>query len=734
MDLLHRLPKAILVTIVAFLFFGGTVGVVVAQGTEPLPETFQVAEPREGDRWEYRGDITLIQDGGVETDEDLIGFEWLPPEQVYDRFGNPHHVQPLLDVEADHTAYVDVESKEIIAQSFVHDFEESGHSTSFSIAGIRPLAEEYTAKGNTTIISYFEEPAPCGFFTELQGQQLPLDEPIHVYGGCTDILDLENRATAFEAFGTDTWDGIPTVGFRAQHGENTTEVWYNPDIPYPVRMEFDITIDLADLFPDVPENESIQIELSGTIRFIVALTMTGFEPGSGPWGDTSAALRPPLSFVVRNEITRTGPDDSGIDHPFPLSDAFQGAMEDPTYSDLRDWMADHPDGRIAKATHFATVDGDFDVHTWSFVMWDEEGGYWTDVRAERRIAHAGTPVATLQEVTGPQESYETETEMFGLDFLFTRKAEIPEKPPTVASVMQRFQGATGHAATTYGFDYLCVVFCWLGEADALFVGREDVVQTSSDPVTGEPGTIESIRHFFHYSETGAMNMEQRTETHGETWNAGVLGQTGSTPQGQVTEDSMPALKNDVWSTPTPEATAGIGFVALLIGAAYWLWPSLKMMPFFSLFSRVRPDQMLDHPIRAHIYEAIKADPGIHYQALVRRIGKGSSVVDHHLRKLDLGNYISVQKGRGFTCFFPKGVVDHRIMMVVPVLRTEGASRVLREVVKQPGQSVSEVARSVGIAKSTVSYHVSRLRKVHLLEEGRALMPTADAKQALSYAA
>lgn len=745
MDLIQRLPKAALVTIVAFLFFGGAVGVVVAAGSEPLPETFGVAEPQVGDRWEYAADmrITYENESETDTDFDMAGFEWLESDTVYDRDGVPRHVQTLMDVRNDIAAYVDMATKRVVAQSYDYPVQEYA-AAGAAVLGvpIDPLARPSSSSGNVSIVGYFDEPSPCGFFTDLQGQNLSLGGPINVYGGCLGLDPLQG-ATLFEATAVQTIDGVPAVGFEATDGKNTTRLWYNPNIPYPVRMEMEMVMGLGAVL-GVPEDELRDLGIPEEIELEILFKMTGFVPGSAPWGEKKGPLPSALSTVEIAPTTRTGPDDSGVVHPFPLSESFQGAMDDLTYSGLRDFMTQYPDAVVVKAHHWATVDGDYDVHSWAFRVWTDESGpgegseqYWTDVEAERRIAHPGTPAATLQQATGPEESYQAGgQEDFVQSDLFEGASwdKIPVQAPTVASAMGRFEEATGAPASTYGFDYTCQWFCWLDQPDSLSVGSEVITDESADLVTGEPGRIEAVRHFFRFDEEGRLAMEERTETQGATWTAGLLGTSGATPSQYTASDDISTPPAAVWQAPPPEATAGISFVAVLIGAAYWLWPSIKTFPLLGGFSRVRSDQMLQNPMRAQMYETIKQQPGIHYQGLIREVGKGGSVVDHHLRKLQQGGYVSIQKGAGFTCIFPEGVVDHRIMAAVPAVKTEGASKVLREVLAHPGGSVADVARALGLAKSTVSYHVTRLRKAHLLEEGRELFPTPDAKKALVYAA
>ena len=75
---------------------------------------------------------------------------------------------------------------------------------------------------------------------------------------------------------------------------------------------------------------------------------------------------------------------------------------------------------------------------------------------------------------------------------------------------------------------------------------------------------------------------------------------------------------NVWTPPTARQAAAVGAFAALGGLLVYLLPGLKA-PFFALFSRIRGEHLLEHPARAQIMVVIEADPGIHFQELMRRL-------------------------------------------------------------------------------------------------------------------
>ncbi len=183
--------------------------------------------------------------------------------------------------------------------------------------------------------------------------------------------------------------------------------------------------------------------------------------------------------------------------------------------------------------------------------------------------------------------------------------------------------------------------------------------------------------------------------------------------------NLRAQSSGAWSMPRPATAATIAAGSAAAGALILLWPAIKgALTGIGLFSRIRKEDLLEHPVRADVFDAIQTDPGIHFQELVRRIGKGRGTMEHHVRKLVSAGLLVEKAERGFTCYFPKGEVDRRLMDVAPLFKADGARRVVQAVQAQPGAATMELAATLGMATSTVNYHVKRLVDAGLLDPQR----------------
>jgi DNA-binding transcriptional ArsR family regulator len=73
-----------------------------------------------------------------------------------------------------------------------------------------------------------------------------------------------------------------------------------------------------------------------------------------------------------------------------------------------------------------------------------------------------------------------------------------------------------------------------------------------------------------------------------------------------------------------------------------------------LYSRLRRADALAQPTRRRVYEAIAAEPGIGYAALMARTSLGAGPLVHHLRVLEGAGLVASRRQRGRRRLFPVG--------------------------------------------------------------------------------
>jgi DNA-binding transcriptional ArsR family regulator len=173
---------------------------------------------------------------------------------------------------------------------------------------------------------------------------------------------------------------------------------------------------------------------------------------------------------------------------------------------------------------------------------------------------------------------------------------------------------------------------------------------------------------------------------------------GNVPLGP--QSTMPLVA----STVSPVFLFAVGSAI----AASGLFVALRRrgLPFLfgiGLFTRLRTSDLLEHPVRAQIMQAIESLPGLHAQELARRINRPRSVVEHHLRTLERGGLISAQHSgtriRYVSKSTPRGVLPPA---------GPSAQRIFQLVQNRPGLTLRELADQARMSYRAVHYQVRRL--------------------------
>ena len=585
----------------------------------------------------------------------------------------------------------------------------------------RALADAFGAAPDMRLLTLAgPAPLPCGYASALQLGPQPLSQPVEVLGRCPPPGALlagdarELPSPRFLASGHDRVGGREAVVFGHESSAEALRLWYAADVPYPVRM-------LAPLSAsglDVP-------------RMHLLYEMTSFEPGALP----AAGSGPGVDSAPR---LPEGPDAAGVDHPFPLAAALLAAREDVLDPAVRDWLAAHPDAAIDTAGYAQLRDGTDGAnvrHQWSFTLTDGR-----DALAVTVTKGPPEPVATLPIPLGALPTDD------GVDVASTEvpadgrptPLQMPATAPRVASLLEAWQrdgGSGGDPAWAFRFGADGGHWVAAGHATATGTGGDGQGQQDGAAPTvayAFLGTDAAGRFLFLEESPGRYDppREATPDDIGPWWDPSSRDRDARDPA------SFALASVGFWTFPEAETAATISVAAILVGAlGAILWPAKWGLPALGLFSRIGHDQVLEHPLRERIVQVIEAEPGIHFQELVRKLDAGRGTMEHHLRKLVDANLVSTNVSQGFTCYFPKGKVDRHLMAAAPVLKSDGARQVLQAIQESPGRAAQDVAGVTGLTPSTVNYHLKRLVASGLVAHERRgrfilLTPTPLGTQAL----
>ena len=120
--------------------------------------------------------------------------------------------------------------------------------------------------------------------------------------------------------------------------------------------------------------------------------------------------------------------------------------------------------------------------------------------------------------------------------------------------------------------------------------------------------------------------------------------------------------------------------------------------------------------RRRIEERVRADPGVHFNALVRGLDMAPGQVQYHLGRL-LGERVVAEDCYGRTHYYPPSF-DAWERRALALLRRETSADVVAALLESGETPATEVADRVGIARSTLSWHAERLVGAGLVVEER----------------
>lgn len=467
--------------------------------------------------------------------------------------------------------------------------------------------------------------------------------------------------------GKRTIEGMKAFGFAHQRWG---QAWFTSGLPIPLLWQ----------------------TRNGEVRLV------GFEPGTEEWpADMAPRSGAPWSPVDVAKHQTWGPDETGIDHPFPLSQAYRSAVDDPTFTAVQDYLASHPRAVLMSGTLAQFKGQASDDWASSFLLSDGKEAYrWAAIhRIDQGPGLLGlTPVATAlayvdEEIAHPQ----------GLP----NPADMPGVMPTVAAVLEREEmlHSDDRANTAWGFTAVCDAGCqrptWWLSAGSAFADQSFMEAQAAAVAPVGPSLV-----------SGRLAM---ADSHGETLAHGTVY--------QAYEARNPLVPGSVVA-PGAGAMQGprditIVAASVVLAGVVLAWPAIRLLA--GLFTRLIPDKLDANPARRRILEAVRDDPGIHMEALARATRLKGGSLQHHVDALVEGGKLQNRKSLGYSCMFPAATSLDQ-MRAAPARRSPTARQIEALLQARPGATNKEVATQLGMSPSSIAHHVSRLRDAGIVRSQR----------------
>lgn len=159
-----------------------------------------------------------------------------------------------------------------------------------------------------------------------------------------------------------------------------------------------------------------------------------------------------------------------------------------------------------------------------------------------------------------------------------------------------------------------------------------------------------------------------------------------------------------------------GLLSLLIIASTEAGKYGLLKTFFvPLYSRLKKDEMLDHFVRGQIYGYIMSHPGEHYNHIKNKLEVTNGTLSHHLRALEFQGYIKSQRDGTYKRFYP---TDMKIPRTKGIQLSDLQIGIVDAIRQSPGISQKEIAKREGISQQSISYNLTLLERMGILDSSR----------------
>jgi predicted transcriptional regulator len=111
--------------------------------------------------------------------------------------------------------------------------------------------------------------------------------------------------------------------------------------------------------------------------------------------------------------------------------------------------------------------------------------------------------------------------------------------------------------------------------------------------------------------------------------------------------------------------------------------------------------------RSRVRECVDRNPGIHFNEISRQLGIATGQTQYHLRKLRRADRIEREAVAGRTHFYPPTYTDWE-RGAIALLRRETTREIVVHLLNAGRERPDRIADRLGIARSTVEWHLSNL--------------------------
>jgi predicted transcriptional regulator len=127
------------------------------------------------------------------------------------------------------------------------------------------------------------------------------------------------------------------------------------------------------------------------------------------------------------------------------------------------------------------------------------------------------------------------------------------------------------------------------------------------------------------------------------------------------------------------------------------------------------DEALNLENRRRIYESIATNPGTHVREMERALDMQPGLLSYHLDYLEKRKLVRAEDDGHRKMYFIMDRFIEKDRRTLGALRQESPRRILMLLLVNGPSSFQNLQTEMGLAKSTLSYHLKRLRGIRVIE-------------------
>lgn len=135
-------------------------------------------------------------------------------------------------------------------------------------------------------------------------------------------------------------------------------------------------------------------------------------------------------------------------------------------------------------------------------------------------------------------------------------------------------------------------------------------------------------------------------------------------------------------------------------------------------------------VRRRIYRHVLQYPGVHLRGVEQQVGVSSALASYHLHELEKGGWLRSYDMEGYTRWFPgrrsrETRLSLRERRLLGLLREQAALQATLLLLDRGAMTQAQLVEALGLAKSTVSYHVAKMERAGLVKRREEELVLAD---------